>query len=295
MTPDATAINRIERAGILVNADYLPLLENSGLADFERIYHFRGGTAVKQIDQRSVTRIELSHDHEPIVLYLKRHVGARLSLGELVGHWFAGRPGSPGLAEFENICAFRNSGLPTVVPVAAGEKRTGLFRYESFLITKNVEPYMSLETIIRQHSHLLDGPDGNRRKKHWIESIARMARIMHSNGFNHRDFNATHVLIGPEDTDEKSPLALFDLQRVDRKKWMRYHWMIKTLAELNYSMPAPLFDRADRWRLYLAYRGKKKERSLWDRVRFFLIMRKTRRIERHTEKIMRRRGGTAGG
>ena len=78
------------------------------------------------------------------------------------------------------------------------------------------------------------------------------------------------------------------MQRIDRKRWMRFHWMIKTLAELNYSMPAPLFDHTDRWQLYRAYR-ENDETGRLDRLCFFWIMRKTRRIEKHTEKIMRRR------
>lgn len=288
MNVGAGKINLEKRKGMIINREYLPILQDSGLLEFDRISTFKDGRIVKLIKDRSVTRIEIQHATGNYIFYLKRHFEARASLSELITRWLSGRCISPGMAEFKNICDFRNSNIPTAAPVAAGERQTGPFRYESFLITESFEPYISLEKIIRHHPERLKGPKGEIRKKRILEAVAHLAKIMHRGGFNHRDFNATHVLINPEKDAGKFTLALFDLQRVDRKKWMRFRWAIKTLAELYYSMPEHLFSDDDRLILFKKYK-EKSEMTLWDHLILFWIKRKTRRIGRHTRKIMERR------
>lgn len=273
---------------MVINQDYAPILAENNLLDFDQFYHFSNGTPVKQIRERRVTRVEIDHRKGTCVFFLKRHIGIHPGLGALVTAWLSGKCPSPGMAEFENICEFRENGLPTVVPVAAGERKVGLFCRESFLVTADVAPFISLEKLIYNHPEKLRGKEGQQRKNRIIAAIAHLARCMHEKGFNHRDFNATHVLIGPEEKNGEISLALFDLQRMDRKKWMRFKWAIKILAELSYSMPEPLFNDADRMHLFQTYR--KIDRMRWmDRFLFFWIKRKTRRIARHTHKIKLRK------
>jgi hypothetical protein len=288
MTISAGKILLETRPNMIINRDYAPVLTQSGLLDFDRFYYFNGGTVVKQIKERSVIRMTLLHGKKRRHFFLKRHVAAPPEFAALIGHCCQRRSLSPGMAEFENICDFRKNRLATVTPVAAGQRRVGLFRFESFLVTEDVTPCISLEELILDHPERLSGPDGIQRKHRIITAVARLARNMHDNGFNHRDFNATHVLIGPEDSKGKSHMGLFDLQRVDRKKWMRYKWFIKIMAELGYTMPSPLFDENDRQMLFQSYLGISSKRLI-DPFLVFLIQSKIRRIKRHTEKIMRRR------
>lgn len=273
---------------MIINGQYMPLLQELGMTDFEKVFSFNGGQTIKRIKARTVTRIEITKNMRPKVFYLKRHFSARPTLSEHMGFFFFSRSVSPGVGEFENICEFRQNGIATATPVAAGQRRVGLLRYESFLITESFEPYVSLEKIIRDTPWILEGKSGKELKSRIIKSIAHLARKMHTAGFNHRDFNATHVLISPKDASSNVSLALFDLQRLDRKKWVRFRWMIKTLAELNYSMPLPQFSDQDLNDLYMIYRGIKKTRIV-DHFLLFWISKKTKKIGRHTQKIMRYR------
>lgn len=273
---------------MVVNRDFLPALKAAGMADFESVFYYQGGTVVKRIKARNVTRIAIGDPSQTRDLYLKRHLGARATLGELLAAWILGRSLSPGMVEFENICAFRKHGLATVTPVAAGQRRIGTWRYESFLITESVSPFTSLEAIIRHEPARFEGPKGQAFKRSLLSAIGDLARRMHTSGFNNRDFNATHVLIGPDSVNEAVGLALYDLQRVDRKKWMHFRWMIKTMAELIYSMPAPLFSDQDHRRLYAAYTGRSGQ-GCRDRFFRWWINKKVERIARHTENIRRRR------
>jgi hypothetical protein len=242
---------------MVVNLEFLPVLKAAGMTDFERMYHFRDGAVVKGIRAHSVTRISIGGATQPHVLYLKRHVGARVTLSELLGARVLGRSISPGMMELDNICKFRKHGLAAVRPVAAGRRRIGPFHYKSFLITENLDPYLALEKIIRHHPRQLKGESGRILKNQIIEGVAKLAEKMHSAAFNHSDFIATHVLISPKDAKEHFMSALFDLQRVDRKKWMRLHWRIKTIAEPNFSMPTPFFCDEDWHQHYLSYFAKK--------------------------------------
>lgn len=287
MTVGADELHLERRPNIVINRDYVSMLAQNGLLDFDRLYHYRGGTVVKQIKERSITRLTEVHGKGSI-FFLKRHVAARPGIEALNHRWFLGRSISPGMAEFENICDFRKNGLATVTPIAAGERHVGLFRFESFLLTEDVAPFISLEKLISDHPERLRGREGLQRKHRIITATASLARRMHDTGFNHRDFNATHVLIGPEDSKGGFSVGLFDLQRIDRKKWLRSKWFIKIMAELGFTMPAPLFDEKDRIILYQSYLGISSKRFI-DHFLYFLIKMKIRRIKRHTEKIIRRR------
>jgi hypothetical protein len=290
--PIGTGIIELERhPNLVVNKEYIPFLTDCGLLDFDRLYDFNGGNAVKRINERSVTRMEIPHKKRTHIFYLKRHVASRPSPWEMISSFLTGRSAAPGMAEFENICAFRQKGLSTVVPVAAGVQRTGFCCYKSFLITESFEPYISLEEMIRFHPYRLQGPEGESRKKKLLRTIACLARQMHEQGFNHRDFNATHVLIGPEDKDGNFPLSLFDLQRMDRRKWLKYKWFIKIMAELSYSMPEPLFTAEDRLLLYKTYKGISTTGFI-DHFQLYWIRIKTRGIKRHTRNIIERRKQT---
>ncbi len=288
MTAGSGKIELVSRPDMLVNRDYVPILESCNLFDFDRIYHFQGGSSVKQISDRSISRMELHTGAEARTFYLKRHTAACPGLWEMIGNFFSGKSPSPGMYEFENICDFRNSGIPTVAPVAAGERKTGFCRYESFLVTESFEPYISLEHLIYNLPDRLKGAEGQIRKERLITAVARLARQMHDRGFNHRDFNATHVLVGPEGENGNFRLALFDLQRMDRKKWLKTKWFIKVMAELSFSMPEPLFTENDRMLLFKAYKDIS-DPGLMDRLQIFLIRLKQKRIKHHTKKIMNRK------
>lgn len=283
------AVETETKGCVTVNRRFKHLLKAAGLTDFEAVYRYDGGTVIKDIRQRTVTFMELEENGLKRRFYLKRHKPEQLGPVNVLMSWIAGRRCSQGWMEFDNICRFRQKGLPTVEPVACGEKNVGFSRMESFVITEDVFPYIPLEKIIEEHPECFQGESGGHRKRKLIEQVAALARKMHLRGFNHRDFNATHVLVRYRDASVDPELALIDLQRVDKNKLMRFRWIIKTMAELCYTLPAPLFDQSDHRLLFCAYKGKKHV-NLPDRIQLYWIRRKTEKIRRHTEHIRARRG-----
>jgi len=132
------------------------------------------------------------------------------------------------------------------------------------------------------------GPEGEAKKRLMINEISILARRMHQNGFNHRDFNATHILLHYDIGADVPKIALFDLQRVERRKFFKFRWKIKSLARLNYTLPDDIFSAKDRLYIFLSYKGKDRL-SPGDRLQWFWIKRKTAKIKRHTDKMLARR------
>lgn len=284
----SSPIRYTEEDSLTINQEYVNIFDSIGLDNFDSIWDFQGGTIVKNIRERSVTRITLHGQDRERIFYLKRHKPEFMGLRRLMGMLFPNRAFSQGKKEFRNICDFRKNGLPTVAAVAAGEKRFRHFWFTSFVITEDFSPYISLEKILREMPGFFGGPDGDIRKKIMLTEVAALARKMHQSGFNHLDFNATHILLFYGQGSNIPKTALFDLQRVDRNKIFKFRWIIKSLARLNYTLPDDIFTAEDRLDLIKSYKGKE-DLNVFDRIQWFWIKRKTVHIQGHVLKKRLRR------
>ncbi|MBU0909762.1 MAG: hypothetical protein KKA54_09550 [Proteobacteria bacterium] len=278
---------------LLINERYQHFLQDIGFTSFTAAWTFAGGEIIKEKGERTVLRVqfpcatsrEANHGQgleEDTVFYIKKHC-QRLSLWQRLLCLL--RPLAScgeGLKEFHNFCRFRQNGLATAVPVAAGIKFSSFLRADSLLITQDFSPLTALENIVLQQPETLQGQGNQQKKNNILRAIARYARHMHDSGMNQKDFNATHILL--QDLEAEQPqVALFDLQRVDHNPLNRFRWPIKALAELNYTLPPAIFSESDRIFLFSTYKGKESLSAL-DRWQYRLIRRKTDRIARHTRK-----------
>ncbi len=278
-----------EKSRLLINVEYGELLAGVGLVSFAAFFHYQGGEPVKRIPDRTVTRITLGQGES---FFLKRHLlETRRSWRQpLLGRGAGDGELSEGAGEFGNYALFRQRGLATAVPVAMGEREVAGAGMESFLLTRDFAPLVSLETIIRQTPHLLAGPENRERRRHVLLAAADYARRMHQSGVNHLDFNATHILLDPTIMGQGSrpQAAVFDLQRVASNIMASWRWPVKTLAELNFTLPRALFDEDDRLFMLAIYLGKERL-AVQDRLLWRAIVAKTDKIERHTLKRWARR------
>jgi heptose I phosphotransferase len=110
-----------------------------------------------------------------------------------------------------------------------------------------------------------------------IREVAEVARRMHSAGLHHQDFYAGHILL-PHDASRG--IHILDLGRVRRCRRLGRIWIVKDLAQLNYS--AHWFTAADRLRFLHAYLGRPLQPS--DRALLRSIARKTASIRQHSRK-----------
>jgi heptose I phosphotransferase len=254
------------------------LFTNHGLACFQDVMAFAGGTRICHKRGRSVVRLEL----EGRAFYLKRN---RLHPTEF---WKAlGRLRWPRLGarcEWDNILAVQFSGIPTVTPVAVGERRWGGVETASFTITEELYDAEPLDVVWRRDFACPRSPKQVRAKIVLLHRLARLARRFHAAGMNHQDFYINHFFLG-----KGGLLYLLDLQRVACRTKVPCRAVVKDLAQLNYSSRVyGGFSKTDRLRFYKDYLGCSR---LDDRGLVLLrrILSKTQRIARHDAKLRERR------
>ncbi|MEZ4525964.1 MAG: lipopolysaccharide kinase InaA family protein [Desulfobacterales bacterium] len=279
--PDASVIAYTESENLLVSRAYADLLRGMHLDSSDSLWQYTDrcpdACLVKKIRERDVIRLKLPDSSGCRYVFVKRHHT------EYAGRKHPPRFLSEGRKEFFHICRFRKQGLATVAPVAAGECTGG----RSFIVTEDFSPFVSLENLLAHNAGFQDRMRNPEAKKTLLAEIARYARKMHDAGLNHCDFNADHVLIHYDGDSDKPAVALYDLQRIRQRKYFRFRWIIKSLAELGFSLPDEFFTQADRNALLLHYKGKEKP-GLGEKMQLLWIGRKRERIGKHTRKIMER-------
>lgn len=259
----------IRQNGIVVNSDFLPLLEKHGLASFDSLMTASEGEAFKDISHRSVMRLSLLEGTKTRTLYLKRHYEKGKTLGQ-----------SGGIAEWDLILKFLHHGIPTMTPVAAGARVNGDVT-ESLLVTDALEGYQRMEIFMRDRYRRPLSNELVREKRYLMRRTAELTRKMHHEGFNHRDFYLTHIMVKPTGEGDFD-LAIIDLQRVQERKWFRRRWLVKDLASLNFAAKNDYTTPSDRLRFFLAYLGKK-TLDRYDKAFMRAIHAKTCRISAHDE------------
>jgi heptose I phosphotransferase len=150
---------------------------------------------------------------------------------------------------------------------------------ESFVITEALHGMVSLEQLTQNWGHL---PLGQRIRLKWelLRQLAVIARTIHRNGLNHRDFYLCHFLVRDLDwacwrpTDPLT-LHLIDLHRMQIRQTVPQRWLLKDLAGLLFSAMDCGLTRNDLLRFAVIY---------WDRPASDLL----RENQGAIQKVLRR-------
>jgi heptose I phosphotransferase len=253
-----------------VNSAFADVLRNHGLTTFESLMHFSDAEVTKDLRRERVTsRLVLTDASGKHAFYLKRHgpppwkeylkplIRFRLPLLGARHEWNA-------------ILRFHEARIPTMTPVALGESG----RY-SFLLTEALDDCQKVSEWMQEHLQSTaetDRPD----TRELVEAIARVARTMHQAGMHHQDFYAGHLML-----PTGSPAVhVIDLGRVRECRRLGKRWIIKDLAQLDYS--ARFFSQGDRLRFLRAYLGR--PLAPQDRGLIRLVRSKALAIARHSRK-----------
>lgn len=276
--------DRLDGGRLIVNRAFRGALHDGGLLSFEAIMDPGLGLAVKAtLSHRTTVRLDLETPGPPRAFYIKRHGPApiREYFKPLIR---LRRPLIGARDEWEALLRFRALGIPTMTPVAFGcEGR------RSFVMTEALEGCTRLSTWVDGH-----GSGANRAAR--IESarlalaLADIARTMHGAGLHHQDFYLNHFLRrdgAHADGERGGAVYVIDLGRVRRYGWPALRWIVKDLAQLEFS--ADGVGRTDRMRFLKAYLGR--PRSASDRLMLRLVHGKARAIARRQRRKAARAGG----
>jgi heptose I phosphotransferase len=116
------------------------------------------------------------------------------------------------------------------------------------------------------------------RKRALLAHVAAIARRMHAAGLHHQDFYLNHFLYcgDPADLD----IRVIDLGRVQQRPQLSHRWILKDLAQLDFS--ARRLSCRDRLRFLRLYLDRPFRPA--DRWLIRQIMLKSRYIATHTAK-----------
>ena len=208
---------------MVVNRAFSDLLRRQGRLSFDSIWTQTADADIaKNVRTDRVTlRFTLDDNGVNRNFYIKRHT--RSSWKEYLKPML--RLTWPILGarnEWNAILEFHRVGLPTMTPVALGESGS-----DSFLITEALEDCTKLSQ--------LDLPSGDRSRDRLIRQIAFLAKTMHNAGLHHQDFYLGHLMQSQKDP---SRIYIIDLGRVCKKKRLSQRWIIKDLAQLDFSATA---------------------------------------------------------
>jgi heptose I phosphotransferase len=172
--------------------------------------------------------------------------------------------------EWLAIHKFNELGIPTTPAVAYGCRGTSPASLLSFVITEDLGDIISLEDFSREWSNL---PPALPLKRRLLGEVARIARTLHDNGLNHRDFYICHFCLDASQlAKDEIKLYLIDLHRVGIHRHISVKARMKDMAALYFSALDIGLSERDCLRFLRLYRGKglsqiySREKTFWHGV-----------------------------
>ena len=272
---------------IVVNKAYREILDKNRLDTFKSFMEYTDVEVAKQvIQERSTVKFVLDEGNRRSTFFLKRYTSH--SVQEYLKCLMRFSWPKSARNEWRAILRFHEIGLPTMVPVAEGEKRNSLgIVTQSFIVTKEIKGAYRFDGYLAKWLRKNLSRKEIQEKRDLIEQVALLTRKMHAMGLNHRDYYLCHIFIRTMGGNEDFEIFIIDLHRVDIRKRVGRRWIVKDLAALHFSSLALPIHATDRIRFLKLYLQKKR---LDERDRLFVrqILKKTDRIAKHTEKMYKR-------
>jgi heptose I phosphotransferase len=171
--------------------------------------------------------------------------------------------------EWNAILHFHDADIPTMTPVAIGESGEN-----SFLITEGLDNCTKLSRLGGLDDRR--DPETIKRRRRIIDEVARIARTMHAAGLHHQDFYLGHLMIS-----QSAPgrIYVIDLGRVQKHSTLARRWIVKDLAQLDFSADTTLTEQRRFLRQYLGRPLSRADRRLIRQIRL-----KRAAIAQHSNK-----------
>ncbi len=232
---------------------------------FQHIMHL-SGDVYRELENRRTQRIVLDGKG----YFLKQHFG--VGWKEIFKNLLQLRlPVVSAKNEWQALRHLQRLGIPVAKIAGYGCQGLNPATRQSFILTHELPPHISLEDFCRNWKTT---PPDFQLKQKLLKEVARIARVLHKNGINHRDFYICHLLLEPSSLQEDCPLLfVMDLHRAQLRPTVPERWIIKDLAGLYFSSRDIGLTKRDLLRFMQEYRNKKwdlvltKESAFWQRVK----------------------------
>lgn len=178
--------------------------------------------------------------------------------------------------EYNAIHRLEQLNIETMKAVAFGSEGYNPARIRSCLITESLERTISLEELVLANKHSMG------LKRQLLRRVGAIAKTLHENGVNHRDFYICHFLLPKKalELGNVDHLHLIDLHRAQlRSGLVPRRWREKDIAGLLFSAADSGLTRTDLIRFVQFYSGRDyRVRWLADRVFWRRVVKKAHRL-----------------
>ncbi|QEH37903.1 Lipopolysaccharide core heptose(I) kinase RfaP [Aquisphaera giovannonii] len=127
----------------------------------------------------------------------------------------------------------RSIGVPTIYPIALGERRKRKFLFENYLVTWEIPGSLALDEFLEGHLHELPEPGRSRVRQRIARELGVLTARLHNHGLTHIDFHPGNVLIRLEGGD-RVELSMIDLDALRQSKRLTWKQAQRNLALLDH-------------------------------------------------------------
>ncbi len=206
----AKAINCQQKTRFEMPAHLRKALGNGQKSDtFEKAMQLQG-KAFRDVPGRKTSQVMLLGKQ----YFIKQHfgVGWREILKNILS---LKKPILGAMTEVRAIQKIESLGIATTPLVAYGQRGNNPAKLQSFVMTEDLGNIVSLEDLCADWK---DNPPEVKFKRKLITAVAKLAKKIHENGVNHRDFYLCHLCLDSQDVNKQDltmiNLYLIDLHRV---------------------------------------------------------------------------------
>lgn len=208
-----------------VSAAYAPIFLAPRTPDPRQLLRERTEQLIKRSPMRMIFAASIPAGGKELPIVIKIYRRGRF------GDWIkANMFGSKARREWRITTAAAERGLPTVTPVAYGERRRFGILQESYLLTVRLFDCVTLEEALFSEDGTLRADAKTRRRL--IRLLAALLRRMHDDGIYHQDLHPGNFLVETLPSGEKR-IYLLDLHRASLKPSLAIKHRIKSLAQFN--------------------------------------------------------------
>lgn len=227
---------------------------------FQEIMHLQG-KAFRDVPGRKTIQVQLG-EHS---YFIKQHFG--VGWGEIFKNLLTLKlPILGASTEKKAIQKLDSIGIATTPLVAFGEQGCNPANLQSFIITKDLGDIISLEDLCTSWK---TSPPSAVFKRKLIIAVAQLARTLHINGLNHRDFYLCHLCLDADAlSNNQIKLYLIDLHRMLIHKKPAIQDNMKDIAALYFSSIGMGFTARDylRFKHYYSQDFESVNNSFWQNV-----------------------------
>ncbi|OCG14303.1 lipopolysaccharide core heptose(I) kinase RfaP [Gilliamella sp. wkB292] len=237
------------------------------------------GKVYREVKQRKTLNFQFNDES----YFIKIHRGTTVK--EIVKNLLSLRlPVLDAKQEWDAIARLEQANVNTMDGRAFGRKSLNPLTRHSFIVTKDLNPTISLEDFTKTW---LTSPPNYHLKRSLIIYLANMTAKMHAAGVNHRDCYLCHFLLDIPlfEKQKQIKLSVIDLHRAQTRNKVPRRWRDKDLIGLYFSSTNIGLTKRDIWLFLKVYFNKPLKTILLDEHKLISnTEQKAEKIRKRTEK-----------